>query len=249
MTLTNLDNQCDVTQSMIVTPDMEAPTAIIAPVGDLDCNVSEIVLDGSNSNGSGTLSYSWQLDGIVIAEDVEQLTISAPGAYDLIVFDSNNNCATTTSAFIELNNQEPEISIDTPVDLDCDRQELMLDANFSSDDNLSFSWSTIDGSIVSGSATANPLINAAGEYFLSVENETTGCTNSTSILVNQNGDIPVFAIAADADLNCDNSIINIVADIPSGNFDFVWTNLDNGVVLSSSSEILEVSEEGNYIFN
>ena len=244
--LTNLDNQCVATAEVLVTPDTEAPNAIIDPASDLNCNVSSVTLNGDNSTGnSSNLNFTWYRNGALIVEGVQQIEVNSEGAYDLIVLDMDNNCSTTTSVVISEDTSVPQISILPTLNLDCDIKELSLEADYDSN-NLTFSWTTIDGNIVEKEDAPSPIINAPGEYILTVSDAQTGCTNSASINVEQDGDVPVFNLSNDGFISCDNQVSTIDANIPNGNFELIWTDLSTNSTIMNSSSTLEVNEPGIY---
>jgi len=248
MILTNLDTECEAEASVIITPDMDAPIAVIDPVGDLTCTVNSLLLDGSGSTSQGNnLQFSWFRDGGLIETGVDQININVPGIYDLVVLDVGNNCSTTTSAFIDLNNTDPVISIATPVVLDCDVREVVLESDYDANADLSFSWSNASGTgIVTGASASAALVNGPGLYTLEVIDLNTGCTTSEIVEVMQDASVPEFDLSSTGDLTCDDELVNILADIPSGDYDLVWTDLNSGQVINNPSNELEITEPGEY---
>ena len=246
LVLTNLENQCSASEEVLVSPDMDAPTAIIETTGDLTCNVTSITLSGENSQGNGNLFFTWLRDGVELSSDVGEITVNTPGSYDLVVLDMTNNCSTTTSTTIELFDQEPNFTIIKPSDLDCDINEIILSSDHDTNSDLSFTWSTSDGNIVSPNNISTPTINASGTYMLTIVDNISGCFSTQTILVEQDGDVPTFALEVDNELNCTASEVNIIADIQGGNVDLVWTDLATGAVIDNSSNILSVAQAGNY---
>jgi len=187
MVLTNLDTECQSEASVTITPDMDAPIALIDPVGDLTCEVSSLVLDGSGSTSQGSnLEFSWFRDGVPFDNGVDQINVDQPGIYDLVVLDVDNNCSTTTSAFIDLNNTDPVISIAIPAMLDCDVREVVLESDFDPNADLSFTWSNGSGTgLVNGVNTSEALVDEPGLYTLEVIDENTGCSTAVTIEVLQ----------------------------------------------------------------
>jgi hypothetical protein len=54
----------------------------------------------------------------------------------------------------------------------------------SSTSNVGFNWITISGHIISGGNTANPVVDAAGTYILTVIDHLNGCSASDTVMVN-----------------------------------------------------------------
>ena len=246
LVLVNLDNQCSTSQNVEITPDMDAPVAVIEASGDLTCAVTSLVLNGQNTSGNGNLAFSWFRDGIAFDSDVNQVTIDSPGVYDLTVLDTDNNCATTTSITIEQLIQEPQIALDKSSDLDCDISQVNLNAEIDQNGMLIYEWTTQDGSLVSNADVPNPMVNAPGTYMLEVINLETGCSSTETITVEQDGAVPVFSLMANNDLTCENNQVEIVADVPSGNFELIWTNLSNNIIIDNPENTLLVEDPGMY---
>lgn len=59
----------------------------------------------------------------------------------------------------------------------------MLDGANSSGENLAYLWETGDGHILEGGASAHPIVDQAGKYYLTVTDQY-GCTDTDSVLVN-----------------------------------------------------------------
>lgn len=70
------------------------------------------------------------------------------------------------------------LQVDESDTIGCNITSISLSASAS---NGNFSWTTNEGNILSGANTANPVVNAAGWYFVSVSEN--GCSATDSILV------------------------------------------------------------------
>jgi hypothetical protein len=99
VTVTDADNGCTSTAEVVITQDIQAPTAGIAPgATELTCALTSIDLDASAlSLGQGTLSYEWSTGP---ADTDPVLAVTAPGIYGVTVTDSDNGCTATASVEI-----------------------------------------------------------------------------------------------------------------------------------------------------
>jgi hypothetical protein len=68
--------------------------------------------------------------------------------------------------------------------------------------NLSYSWSTVNGSILSGANSSMATVSQAGTYSLLITDQGNGCTATASIEVIQDADIPLANAALPDTLNC-----------------------------------------------
>ena len=67
---------------------------------------------------------------------------------------------------------------------------------------VTYAWSTVDGSIVSGSANPVAVVNAAGTYTLTVTDTINGCTSSVDVQVVEDITSPLASIASPDTLTC-----------------------------------------------
>ena len=87
LTITDSDNGCTATDTVIITEDVLSPSANAGLTNELTCAVTELTLDGSASIGQGTLSYMWSTTDGTIDSDATTAnpTISEPGTYVLVI--------------------------------------------------------------------------------------------------------------------------------------------------------------------
>jgi len=75
--------------------------------------------------------------------------------------------------------------ISTPPEFSCSGNNIVLDGSSSSSgSNIVYSWTTVDGNIISGANTTNAVISKPGTYTLTVTNSALGCTDNSSVTVN-----------------------------------------------------------------
>ena len=104
-------NGCSSSAEVMVTQDINKPTALIAPVEELDCTITEVTLNGSSSFGtSGTngLNYQWQEDvsGNTISTE-PMVVVQDAGYYQLRVTNLENSCKDVTFIMVEENTNTP----------------------------------------------------------------------------------------------------------------------------------------------
>ena len=87
------------TASVVIDEDFTEPTALIAtPDGtELGCDVSAVLLDGSDSDGRAPVTYTWN-DGS--ADPVLEAT--SPGIYRLVVTDGVSGCTDTAEVEVRI---------------------------------------------------------------------------------------------------------------------------------------------------
>lgn len=178
---------CSATTTVTVVADLAPPQLTVQTPGILTCNQLTTLLSASASP-AGTI-LNWNGNGLVNAGP--QATVSQAGTY-LLVATAPNGCTTTSTVAVLADQSLPVISIQSPGTLSCAQPNLTLSA--SSPGNLTWQWSTPNGHIVSGTDTPNPIIDAAGTYFVIVTNPLTGCSTQANVSVS--GTLPPLVSAA-----------------------------------------------------
>lgn len=257
LTLTD-QNNCSIVTSVEVMLHPDVPSASAGANGMLDCSNTSISLAGTASEGS-TYTYLWTTaDGnIVTGENTLNPLVDETGTYNLSVTNMMTGCVVTdkTEVFIDTISPEAAINLLGPQVLNCSEPVTVLDASASVPFNsLEFDWTTTDGNILSGPTTVNPEVNAQGVYELLVTNTTNGCTDTETIFIGANLELPTVIIQTPNPLTCIDSIINLDAGNSSSgsNYDITWTSPDGNIITGENTLFPTVDQPGNYsmtIFN
>jgi hypothetical protein len=80
----------------------------------------------------------------------------------------------------------PQFSLVSDLELPCGGGTLTLPAA-GGGPSFTFSWSTLNGNILSGGNTLNPIVNEPGTYTLTVLNIINGCSSTASVVVTGGG--------------------------------------------------------------
>ncbi len=191
LTVTNALNGCTAADIVQVGQDNSLPQAIIAPPATLTCDVQELNLSATASQGN-EYTYLWSTSNgnIVTGETSLAPQINEPGTYLLMVTNTTNGCTITTQAVVNQNISLPMANAGQPFVMDCFEELNSLDGSGSSAaGTLIFQWSSQDGNLVSGANTAAPFISEPGTYLLLVTNLTNGCTASDDVLITREGPV------------------------------------------------------------
>lgn len=134
-------------------------------------------------------------------------------------------------------------------DLDCEVTQVTVSgAGSSTGSNISYSWSTPDGNIVSGENQLNCVVDQAGTYILTVSNNQYDCHRTASAMVEAVVEAPTINIEEHDNLNCIITTVVLSAEGSSSGEDFeiVWTTED-GTIISDNDELeIEVGSPGTY---
>ncbi|OAV42651.1 gliding motility-associated C-terminal domain-containing protein [Lewinella sp. 4G2] len=150
---------------------------------------------------------------------------------------------------------EAEIELDDEFTLPCNIPSggTELDATGTTTGaNYSYLWTTdANGNIVSGATTLTPSVDQPGNYTLtlSYDDGTTVCTESATILVRANPNIPSAVANEDGILTCSNDRVTLsAAGSSSGSsVSYFWEATVGGNIVGSTSGLtVQVDQPGTY---
>lgn len=252
LTVTNGNNGCFSTDSVDVALDDNSPTALAAAPQIINCAHPDVVVNGLGSSLGTDFNYNWTTtDGnILFGNGTLFLTVNEPGTYTLTVTNQSNACTSAASVTLGIDTLSPVVQIETPEALTCAVTSISLDGgNSSSGPSFTYSWTTTNGNIASGSNTTAPEVNAPGAYTLLVTNTSNGCTESATVQVAQDVIPPIAEAGAAAVLNCGVTSLNLSgAGSSSGqDFSYAWSTSDGNILSGQTTLSPLVDEPGTYL--
>lgn len=247
--VTNTSNGCTALASVNVAQDIQAPVADAGSNGLLTCDVTSLQLNGSQSSQGANYFYSWSTDvgQIIVGNNSLTPSIGAGGLYTLVVVNQSNGCSSTDNVQVNVNTTPPTVSIATPGLITCTQAQVTLSSSGSSGANISYAWITANGNIVSGQSSANAVVNLAGNYTLVVENNTNGCTATSSVAVADNIVLPIAEAGPGATLTCSVTALALQGSGSTGSiYTYSWTTQNGQIVSGANSLTPTVNEPGLY---
>jgi len=270
LTVRDTSNGCEIIDSVMVTMDTIAPIAIIETQNGLtvNCAIPTVTIDGSDSTPVGNIDFFWEtMNGnILTGNENAAITVDSGGIYELQITNTRNGCVDLTSYTVTEDFAEPMLDFVPPPPITCVQTEVILEAIPPDNQPIyAFQWDGPVGSI-EDEDTATPTVNQAVNYTVTITDESNGCTNSGSILVEQNLTPPVAEATTLGSLDCiqitagisgagsstndvtylwttpsignitDPTAIETVVNAPGWYFIEV-TNIDNGCIAQDSTEV------------
>ena len=251
LTLTDPANGCNTIASIMVTENTTLPTADAGPDMQLDCLDPTLLLQGAAASASGSFTVTWStVDGNIVSGGTTLTPlVDLAGTYTLEVEDLVNGCVHTDDVVVNENDDLPNVVIQSPDELSCILEMLQLDAT-GSDNGPDFqnTWTTVDGTILSGQTTLTPEIGAPGTYALTILNTQTGCEQTASITVTENIEVPNITAFQNAIIPCDEVSVSVNATVngASGNYNYLWSTLDGEILSGMLSSEITVGTGGTY---
>ncbi|MFT5745384.1 MAG: gliding motility-associated-like protein [Saprospiraceae bacterium] len=187
-----------VINNVMITQDADVPVASVADE-TIDCITTEVELMVTANQTD--ITYEWTGPN-GFNSNIENPIVSAPGIYTLVIT-SMNDCSATASALVIENLDSPNIEIAVADEFNCTTDEVSLDANNSaSGSDFTITWTTADGSIITGGNTLSPTVDESGVYVLEILNTTNGCSSTETVTVIESIDIPSNAAILEINPTC-----------------------------------------------
>ena len=210
---------------------------------DINCVSPQGSATVAASGGTPGYSYSWSTGASGSTANNLVAGVNAVTATDA------NSCQMTRTVNIATDTDPPNAEAGPNQNIDCDNTVATLFGSAPGCGNCSFSWSTSNGNILSGQNTANPTVNAAGTYTVTVQDDDNGCINTDQVMVSSNINPPVVNAGNDDTINCLNPSVQLSASVSNcSNCSFSWTTSDGNIVGGANTTTITVDAGGTYTF-
>jgi hypothetical protein len=238
---------CPNFDTVVVTQNVTPPVPV-APTGNYELTCAEPVKDflGTSTTPNATSEWRDPLTGNYLPNPA---AIGSPGSYTFIVTDTLNGCKDSLAILVELNVDQPNITVvgypgynpaqalDT---LTCLQPVLNLTCS-SDTSNTTATWTDQDTLTAAG---ANITITNPGNYYILVTNNSNGCTNFTGINIASYQTVPGVFAPDDNLLNC--SVDSLLLDgvsLLSG----AGTSWSGGTLVNAPDPVV-IYDPGTYYF-
>lgn len=255
---TNVGNGCTNVAIAQVLEDKLAPAAEAGVSTELSCSVTSLALNGSGSSTGSQYTYQWSTSDGQILTGTNSLTptIIKSGTYRLLVRNEANGCASEDEVFVSSDTMLPAVVIPDPASLTCTQTQVVLQSQVSSgsgSNSFWYSWMTSNGNIVSGADASAVVVDATGNYSLTVVNTENGCTNSAATVVTDNIVLPNADAGAPFTLTCTVTQASLSGVASSGpDFTYTWSTLDGQILNGANTLTPLIAQVGTYtltVFN
>ncbi|MCF8244599.1 MAG: choice-of-anchor L domain-containing protein [Saprospiraceae bacterium] len=252
ITVTNTSNGCTSTDIVQIDEDDSLPDAETVAAPPITCNVQQLTLDGTGSAVGPEFTYLWSTNNGIISSGDTTLNpvITAPGIYLLTVTNTATNCSSIASVTVASQTSLPAVEAGPAAQLTCTATSLTLSGNGSaSGANFTYLWTTVNGNIVAGNTTLNPMVDEPGTYVLEVTNNQTGCVNTDQVTVAQNQNTPLSVASTPGVLNCNNLNLTLSGNGSStgSTMNYAWSTIDGNIVSGATTLSPVINEPGTYL--
>jgi len=133
--VTDGSTNCFSSAEVIIPQDIQTPLSEAGNDETLNCLITQINLDGSQSSSGQNISYQWlDSNGNVISDEVTTL-INIPDTYTLVVTNTDNSCSSVSTVIVDQNIDTPIADAGMEGVLNCNSNGVTLDGSGSSGQN------------------------------------------------------------------------------------------------------------------
>lgn len=249
---------CQNTDQLSISSLVEYPIIDVAPYGNLDCDVTELVLDASTSQSGPSIVYTWTDEqNNTLATDVPTLTVTAPGIYYLELVDTENGCSNSDTLTVLDVGEYPDITLPTEGTIACDETAADVTVVVNTmEPNLAFAWQAMGGTITQGADSPTAIVDGPGIYTVTVTNLDNGCPIEATIELrypDQISDLSLFIEDESCEENMDGAAQVIINAGGTPPYQYILNNEPIGesaaTELSAGTYSLSVVDANSCVFD
>jgi gliding motility-associated-like protein len=214
MKVTNLDNQCLNTSSVVVDEDVEEPIAEAGQPITFNCEQAFITLTGQTNIAQPIVE--WTTVGGAFANSTQSLStqIIQPGVYTIKVTNPETGCYNSSFVVVRAPENFPVIDAGKPKTLTCIEEIVELSGTSNITNNLLIEWT--GPGIVDDNNQLITRVETEGTYYLAVTNLANDCRALDSVVVTINKEGPEMALVFPTYHQCDNANVGLLVGQISG---------------------------------
>jgi gliding motility-associated-like protein len=250
--VTNLENGCENSATVLLGEDLEPPTVDAGGTATLNCVVSSLQLDGSNSDQGPNFFYQWTTPNGDIVAGANGLAplIAAPGDYVLGILNFDNGCVARDTVAVLSDLQNPLVQLPPGPELNCEMPQTLIEATVSSgtgSSDLSYVWLTFNGNILGPTDGPSVMVDAGGQYLLIVQNNENGCVEAATVEVASSVLLPDADAGPPFTLTCSVLAVRLQGSASSGpSFGYAWGSATGQIVEGDNTLSPLVNQAGSY---
>jgi gliding motility-associated-like protein len=241
LSVTDTVNTCQSTASVLVSQDTIAPIADAGEFDVLNCDSLIVEIGGIETSVGPEFAYEWTTEDGNFASATGQafVLVDSAGSYQLEVINLVNGCRDTAQTTVFDNTNPPMANAGPDVELNCSTPDAILgDPNAPTTANLSYLWS---GPCIDGPTDSTTIhISCEGDYILTVSDSGSGCSNTDTVSISRDNNLPVALLPDSLNLSCQDGTVLIDASSSSGSF-FSWLFEGAPTSLSGLTPIVDTS--------
>ncbi len=247
LTVINTENTCTATAQVVVSENITTPVANAGTDPTIDCVTTSTLLGGNSSVGTNFI-YTWAGPGLdSLSRTLRQPTTTLPGAYNLVVTNTENGCTATDAVTVFSTAAYPTASAGADGLLTCDDPNFTLNGSAStSGASIQILWSG-PGITAATQSQISPPTTQPGTYFLEIKNSANNCAAHDTVVVLENKTLPIADAPATLHLDCKTTsvVLNASASSTGTTIEFLWSG-PSITPASSNQNSPSVTQPGVY---
>lgn len=219
LTITDPANGCTRSGTVQVVPNAGFPTVQASNTNSINCNVATAQVIATTT--TSPVSYSWTGPGIVSGATTATASVNAGGQYTVVVMNTISMCSSTITIGVPSSTTPTTPSITATGSVTCSSPTVALNGFPLS--GVTYTWT--GSGITSNPNFQNVIVNAGGNYVLSVTTTSNGCVGTQTISVATNTTAPTVSLGTTSyTTTCavPNATFNAVAN-PAAGTTYSWT--------------------------
>ncbi len=239
LTVTNTENSCVSTDTVIVKGN-NAPPTLVVEGGELTCAQTEVQLLAQLDTTN--ISWGWTGPNGFTSTELNP-TAQEAGDYLFTATDTLTTCTSVAIATVLANNEPLTLTV-TGGTITCAINAVELTFTASSSD-ISFSWTGPNGETYS---EPNPMVSEAGDYTLTVTDTLSTCISTAVSTVTTDTLAPIADAGTGGTLTCTVTELQLDGSASSQGADFTyhWTTADGNIVEGADGLTPTVDAPGTY---
>ncbi|KAA3630902.1 MAG: hypothetical protein DWQ02_17200, partial [Bacteroidetes bacterium] len=228
-------------------------SALLNTENQLDCNITDALLDGTASSTGADISYEWYMDGSLIGgANLNTYNANTEGTYILFVTDEHTGCVVSDTLQLINNENYPVADAGQDATITCAITSVTADGSGSQSGNeIIYQWSDPSGNPINGATTTTLEVTTPGTYYLMVQDTTNGCSNTDEMIVNTDLVPPVANAGIQMQLDCNETTLDLNGQGTSvgPEYTYAWTTdvPGTGSILSGANSLTPtIGGPGNY---
>ena len=254
LVVTDTTNGCTEADTALVTALFDAPLADAGPDLFLDCQTPVVWLDAGASDTGQYIGYAWYtLEGAFLTNN-PQLSVNYPDTFVLTVQHTVTFCESKDTVVVTRTASAPLAEAGPPQSVNCQTGLATLDASASdSGPHIVYEWTALDGTVLAGAQTANPLVSGPGAYLLSLHDTLDDCLalDTAFVVLDTLACTPLADAGPDRHITCANEpgpldTLDATASTQGPAMSYHWTAL-GGMLLDTTDALHPLVTAGLFV--
>ncbi|MEZ5039656.1 MAG: gliding motility-associated C-terminal domain-containing protein [Saprospiraceae bacterium] len=247
LTVTNLDGSCSDMASVEVLEDC-GPQIVILPPDRLNCMVSSIIIDASNSTQGDNITFEWITPDaacLLSGEASPIIEVTCGGEYQLVLTNTEVMLSDTQSVFVLMDTIAPMAEAGVVDTITCTIPTVELNGSGSSQGvNMVYEWSNLNTAEIIGTDIIE-FVGSPGTYILQVKDTSNFCTDQDIVQIRIDENVPQINFGNQL-FPCDQTTFDLESIItpPGNNYQYEWTG--PGIVAGADQATVRINALGTY---